>query len=50
MGRSNGGFRLILNLKKLNEKVDHKKFKIEAITTLRRLITAFLSWNHTKKT
>lgn len=58
MVKSNGGFRLTLNLKKLNKKVGHKKFKTEAITdfvklrrsgmfmaklNIRMLITAFLS-------
>lgn len=58
MVKSNGGFRLTLNLKKLNKKVGLKKFKTEAITDfvnlrrsgmfmaklkIRMLITAFLS-------
>lgn len=58
MVKSDGGFRLTLNLKKLNKKVGLKKFKTEAITDfvnlrrsgmfmaklkIRMLITAFLS-------
>ena len=36
--KSYGGYRLILNLKKLNESVEYKKFKIETLATIIRLI------------
>ena len=36
--KTDGGFRLILNLKKLNETVEYKKFKMETITSILQLI------------
>ena len=36
--KSDGGYRLILNLKKLNKLAEHKKFKMETISTILCLI------------
>ena len=36
--KPDGGYRLILNLKKLNEKVEYKKFKMETIGTIIQLV------------
>lgn len=37
-GKSDGGYRLILNLKKLNKLAEYKKFKMETISTILCLI------------
>ena len=36
--KSDGGYRLILNLKKLNESVEYKMFKMETLATIVQLI------------
>ena len=36
--KSDGGYRLILNLKKLKESVEYKKFKMETLATIIQLI------------
>ena len=36
--KSDGGYRLILNLKKLNESVEYKKFKTETLATVIQFI------------
>ena len=36
--KSDGGYRIILNLKKLNESVEYKKFKMEILVTIIQLI------------
>ena len=36
--KSYGGYRLILNSKKLNESVEYKKFRMETLTTIIQLI------------
>ena len=36
--KPDGGFRLILNLKKLNETIEYKKFKMETISSILQLI------------
>ena len=37
--KSNGGIRLILNLKQLNKNIDYHHFKMESINTILNLIT-----------